>query len=146
MHCRYKDSMNFTKMHDEGAFVKRYMEDIGHYEFGSLHRPFALEGLTKLKAGHLPESPNYWRAYWITSCEYIENNRGDAVTVSSGEVCENGSGTLGPVCEKIDLGTGKQIESAAAHIRLVQYRAEKGSFNPALVRRDRGIHQQPLDM
>ncbi len=141
----HRQHLNFTKLQAEDTFVKRYMEDIGHYEFGSLHRPFAFNGLIELTAGYQPEFPDYWLAYWIATFEHIIEKRGNAVIISHEKVCENGLGTLAPICEKIGLGTGKDLESAVSHIRPVQYHAENDSFSPILTRKAKDIHQHLLD-
>jgi hypothetical protein len=141
----HRQHLNFTQLHTEDNFIKRYMEDIGHYEFGSLHRPFAFEKFVALTEGHLPGTPNYWLAYWIAPFEHIIKTRSDAVIVPYEKVCNNGPGTLAPICEKIGLNTGKELESATSHIRPVLYRADENSFSPALIRRANDIHQQLLE-
>jgi len=64
---------NFVSQQRADPFVKRYMEDIGHFEFGLAHRPI-------LFAGFAPErfpadSPDYWLAYWITAFRHVQAQR-----------------------------------------------------------------------
>ena len=42
---------NFLRLHGEDAFTLRYMADIGHYEFGALHRPIRFQESARLPRG-----------------------------------------------------------------------------------------------
>ncbi|WP_377194729.1 sulfotransferase [Ruegeria meonggei] len=53
---------NFSKLQSLDSFVTRYMADIGHFEFGNLHKPFLFPGFEpKQKDTH---TPDYWLQYW----------------------------------------------------------------------------------
>ena len=39
-----RQHLNFTKQHAEDPFAARYMRDIGHLEFGALHKPIDFPG------------------------------------------------------------------------------------------------------
>lgn len=56
---------NFLVRQAEDPFVLRYMRDIGHFEFGLLHRPLDFPELAV--EGYGLEDPNYWLAYWIAA-------------------------------------------------------------------------------
>ncbi|MCA0998771.1 sulfotransferase [Alloyangia pacifica] len=61
---------NFVAQQSEDSFVKRYMEDIGHFEFGLVHRPILFPGFD---ATAFPlDSPDYWLAYWIAAFRHVE--------------------------------------------------------------------------
>ena len=141
----YRQHLNFTRLQAENTFVKRYMEDIGHYEFGSLHRPFAFARLTELTGRYRPDSPDYWLAYWLAAFQHISETRGDAVIVPYEEICADSSDTVAQLCEKIGLNTGTVLTAATSQIRPVQYHADADKFNAALVTQARDIHQHLLN-
>ncbi|WP_170349875.1 sulfotransferase [Ruegeria atlantica] len=59
---------NFSKLQTQDNFVTRYMADIGHFEFGNLHKPFLFSGMEpKQKDTH---TPDYWLQYW--TCAFRE--------------------------------------------------------------------------
>ncbi len=69
----HRQHMNFASRHADDAFAKRYMRDIGHLEFGALHRPIAFPG-----QGENPYSltdVNYWLFYWITAFQEISKHQ-----------------------------------------------------------------------
>ena len=74
----YRQHQNFKKLHAEDAFSKQYMRDIGHFEFGELHRPIAFD--MERIAGRSADQPDYWLAYWIACFENIATNV-DAITL-----------------------------------------------------------------
>jgi hypothetical protein len=71
---------NFLARHAEDAFARRYMADIGHYEFGALHRPIRFPGLEELAEGLDPGRLDYWLAYWIAAFGHVEAHL-DAVEI-----------------------------------------------------------------
>lgn len=80
----YRQHKNFTRLHAEDAFSKRYMRDIGHLEFGELHHPMAFN-LDFLKGRDL-EKPDYWLAYWITCFETILEHTNNLIFVKQDDL------------------------------------------------------------
>jgi hypothetical protein len=71
-----RQHLNFTRQHAGDAFTRRYMADIGHFEFGALHRPIRFAGFSELTGGMTPESVDYWLAYWIAAFQAINRYPG----------------------------------------------------------------------
>ncbi|MCE0494144.1 sulfotransferase [Vibrio salinus] len=61
----------FTKIHTDDNFSIRYMEDIGHYEFGHLHKPISFPGFQLQDIHYQPDNINYWLHYWISAYKYL---------------------------------------------------------------------------
>ncbi|MCB9994675.1 MAG: sulfotransferase [Hyphomicrobiaceae bacterium] len=65
---------NFMRRHGDDRFAERYMRDLGHFEFGRLHRLFAF-----------PEAPewqlftgrhvDYWARYWRAAHTHLAAHR-----------------------------------------------------------------------
>jgi len=60
---------NFLRQQSEDAFIKRYMGDIGHFEFGLLHK--AIEFPDFDPGRYASRSADYWLAYWISAFRWI---------------------------------------------------------------------------
>lgn len=69
------------KTHSASAFARRYVRDIGHFEFGADHKPILFAGMDRVIAKHDPLTLDYWLAYWIAAyrhlageaaCEFID--------------------------------------------------------------------------
>jgi Sulfotransferase family len=108
---------NFTAIHRESPFVRRYMADIGHYEFGALHRPLAFPGIDDLLAGRDPLTLDYWLAYWIAAFEYLAAHRGQAIVVGYEAMCADAPRALGSLCGALDVPEEATLARAAARFR-----------------------------
>jgi hypothetical protein len=60
---------NFLKRQEQDPFIRRYMRDIGHFEFGLEHRPFFFPGFDP--DAYPPTTANYWLSYWIHAFRYV---------------------------------------------------------------------------
>jgi hypothetical protein len=54
---------NFRGLQERDPFVVRYMADIGHYEFGNIHRPIRFPGFEP--GAHDADTVAYWLSYWV---------------------------------------------------------------------------------
>nr|WP_255720333.1 sulfotransferase [Acuticoccus kalidii] len=65
----------FTELHAREPFGRRYMEGIGHFEFGAALRPIVFEGdpPPREEADHL----DHWLRYWADTYENVLATAGD---------------------------------------------------------------------
>jgi hypothetical protein len=104
----------FLTRHREDPFGRRYMEDIGHLEFGALHRPIAFEGMDALRAKHRPESLDYWIGYWLNGFRHVLRQRERVVLVSYERLCAGGAEALRTVVNALDLNAPESALARAA--------------------------------
>ncbi len=131
---------NFLTLHEQVPFVRRYMADIGHYEFGALHRPIAFPGLAELTAGRDPRSLDYWLTYWIAAFAHIAErqaeNPGQILLLSYEDSCAGGRAALAALCARLDVDPGGELGAVAALFKAPPPpRAEAAQADPALVER-----------
>ena len=62
-----KQHLRFLEIHKEDRFSKSYMDYLGHYEFGELHRPFNFEG----RPSGDPRKIDYWISYWESAYQHL---------------------------------------------------------------------------
>ncbi len=60
----------FTKKQKEDDFILKYMDWLGHYEFGLNHKYFSFDGQLSLDS-HNKRSINYWLTVWINYYTYV---------------------------------------------------------------------------
>jgi len=122
-----RQHQNFLTQHDQDPFIKRYMRDIGHLEFGALHQPIAFEGLSDLTAGLSPDQPDYWLAYWIAAHRSITEHA-DKITIAPETALQsNGRATMGALCEKI--GIDPAGTDFARHFKVIPKKADPDDFD-----------------
>lgn len=93
---------NFEKQHLQHPFVRDYMKDLGHYEFGQLHKLIAFDGVAFDSKATPSNSLEYWLEYWISAFEHLESRAGICF------VCFESLCTLGP----------QAIEKIARHLNI----------------------------
>jgi Sulfotransferase family len=104
----------FLAIHRDAPFVRRYMADIGHYEFGELHRPLAFPGTDAGLAQRDPLTIDYWLAYWIAAFEHVLARREAALIVPYERLCAAPVETLGSLCERLGLPEDGALPAAAS--------------------------------
>ena len=143
---------NFLTLHREEPFVRRYMADIGHYEFGALHRPIAFPGLADLTQGRDPQrldprGLDYWLATWIAAFEHIAarqaQNPEQILLLSYEDTCAGGRDALAALCARLDVDPGGELDKAAALFKAPPpARANASDADPALVKRATEVEQR----
>lgn len=92
---------NFLKLQAEDDFVRRYMLDIGHLEFGLLHRPIAFD---TFDPGQIdPKQPDYWLHYWIAAFHNVEKQSDRCLIVTQDDLRARPDQTMHALCETLEL-------------------------------------------
>ena len=93
------------------------MEDVGHYEFGMLHRPIQFPRLEEFIKERVPDSLDYWIAYWIATFEHLSTQQG-VDFLSYEELCVSGVTGLTKLCQHLELKvTNSEVSEAASVFR-----------------------------
>jgi len=140
---------NFMSRHAEDPFSMKYMQDIGHFEFGQLHRPInfdnrstarpAVEGRT----GTL----DYWLACWVAAFEHVIAQQQHVMLLSYEQACENGAGTVEVLADRIDQGFASPSAGIASIFRAATaYHKETEVRDRQLLDHANALHQQLLGM
>lgn len=136
---------NFIDMHKHDPFIRRYMADIGHYEFGDLHRPIMFPGLDALISGRDPSTIDYWLGYWIATFEYVLSRRDEVVLVSYESTCIGGRKALRGICARLEISEEGILEKAALLLKAPSTRRFDGAVMDAGLRdRAEVLHEDLL--
>lgn len=92
---------NFLRRQAEDPFVRRYMRDIGHFEFGLIHTPILFPGFDTER--YDPATPDYWLAYWIHAFRHVVEHSASCVLVSQDDLRSTSQETMSSLCEELDL-------------------------------------------
>jgi hypothetical protein len=110
----WRQHLNFLKMQENDNFIRRYMSDIGHFDFGELHRPILFPLTEELTSVQDPLTLDYWIAYWIAAFSYILERREKVILISYEATCRNGKEALSNLCGKLEIPEDGMLENAAA--------------------------------
>lgn len=131
---------NFLTQHAEDSFVRRYMSDIGHFEFGDLLRPIRFPGIAKALEGKDPKALDYWLAYWITAFEFLQAERGRVHFVSHADIGRPGNPGLDALLDFAELNPDSHRSDIAATFAEMPDRAVDLPHDPALSARANALY------
>ena len=141
-----RQHQNFGSLHKEEPFAFRYMADIGHFEFGHLHRPIAFPGLDELTAHRDPLTIDYWLGYWIAAFEQVLARRDAVMLVSYEDTCANAEKALANICARLDIAEEGMLGSAAQLFAKPPPRRIDGmTLDSALRERAEELHRSLLE-
>src|SRR5262249_13863053 len=98
-------------------FPRRYMADIGHYEFGALHRPIRFPGLEDLLEGRDERTLDYWLAYWVAAFEHVRTRRHKVRIVPYEALCGDGPTVFRELCGQLGVGDAQAVARASEIFR-----------------------------
>lgn len=111
----WRQHLNFTKQHNQNNFTQRYMADIGHYEFGNLHKPINFHGMIETQKNLKPDQPDYWLHYWL--CAFRHLSHFDNIHVISYEkLCIDPEKQLHKLSEQTQIMASSENISLSASI------------------------------
>jgi hypothetical protein len=138
----WRQHLRFRDLQAEHPFVAAYMADIGHYEFGRLHRPFAFGDFPAEPSHGRPEQLDYWLRYWIAAYAHVDAARERVRPLDYERWCAEPHQQLGALAEAVGLPRGDALARAVARVQgPPPARAEPAAFDPALVARARDLHR-----
>jgi len=145
-HSLLRQHLNFLTLHAQEPFGRRYMEDIGHYEFGQLHRPIGFPGVDALIGGRSPTTLDYWLGYWIAAFEHVRDHPHAAIPVSYEALCARPRAVFSNLLEQLGIVVdARSVETAAASFRLPSERPSDNQPDGELLRRAERLHQTLLN-
>lgn len=128
---------NFLKLHVGDDFVRRYMRDIGHYEFGLLHKPIAFNGFDHSK--HPSDTPDYWIYYWTCAFEHVLQQRELCTLVFQDELRKDPDKVMGALIETLHLT--KVSDGFSPHFRSGADTSPTDVYDPTLLARAHEVYQ-----
>jgi hypothetical protein len=141
---------NFLALHAQEAFARRYMEDIGHYEFGKLHRPIRFPGLDALIGGRSPLTLDYWLGYWIAAFEHVREHRHVIIPISYEALCARPQAVFSNLLGHLGIAVDdRSVQAGTANFHLPLERPSDDEPDGELLRRAERLHQtlvnEPLE-
>ena len=92
---------NFLARQADDDFVRRYMRDLGHYEFGLVHKPVRFPGFDPGR--YDPTTPDYWLDHWIHAFREVLTHGASCVLVSQDVLRASPQGTMTNLCDVLGL-------------------------------------------
>lgn len=139
--------VRFGERHARDVFARRYMDDIGHLEFGQLHRPIQFAGMDEVRARYQPETLDYWVAYWECAFRHVLTYRSSIVLMSYETLCAVGPSAMSALAKSLELPQAALVASVGARMRPPrEHDATPMVTDDKLLKRCRALHQELMEL
>ena len=133
----------FLERHEIDAFSMEYMRDLGHLEFGLLHRPIGFPGIDAIREQFPSQGLDYWIGYWRIAFEYLLDQAEHVTFVSYEELCRGDPSSLASLAEKIALGPDSFSGELTARVRAPkEYQVDTGALDAGNLSRALGVYDR----
>jgi hypothetical protein len=93
----------FLEIHGKDPFTRRYMRDLGHFEFGENHKPIRFPGMSEVRSRFQPGDLNYWIGYLRGALRVVLDAADELAVVSYENLCSSGSEGIRRLADRCGL-------------------------------------------
>lgn len=130
---------HFTSLHATDTFSRRYMEWLGHYEFGAALRPIDFNNWMTNGERYDPMTPAFWLAYWHSAYNAVlkavcsNQNAETIVLIDYDTLCREPNSILPLLAERLELRDPERLLASVDQFRPARtYEIEKSIANTPL--------------
>ncbi len=132
----------FLKLHAEDRFSRRYMEWLGHYEFGATLRPIDFDGWLSENEDLDPMEDDFWLRYWMKAYEVVLKAQWDRLHIVDYELaCADPIRVLGTLADVLELENPTALTVQADRFRSPTPHDGRGGRSSPLGRRVSEIYE-----
>ena len=135
-----RQHQNFLKLQAEDEFVLRYMRDIGHFEFGKIHKPILFPGF--VQGRYDVETGDYWLDYWIHAFREVLKYVDHCLLVSQDDIRSSPQATMQALCKALEVEPGPL--EFRTYFRSAEDRSPTNLFSPQLYEEAHELYQTLL--
>jgi len=144
-HSLLKQHRRFCKIQQETPFALKYMNWLGHHEFGLNFKPFEVAYSSRNPDRQEPDSFDYWLIYWAGVYERLLERHADQLTfVDYDAVCASPEVQLEKLASRIGLDREKLLAFAPSVLDATRHEPS-WSTDPATLKRTRLIHKRLVE-
>ncbi len=138
----WRQHRNFMQIHMDEPFARRYMADLGHFDFGANLRPINFEGWLDNDSVETPDGIEFWLQYWCATFEGLlkADPPSQVAFVNYDRLCVEPISGLTSVCDFLDV-YDLEVSSAAGRFRPSNsYKDKKQDLSQELTERAEAVH------
>ena len=138
--------LRFEEVHAREPFTRRYMQDVGHFDFGANLRPIDFDHWLDRAPPEPADNANFWLTYWRAAFTHIHANaNGNIVLVDYDGLCAEPAAHLERIARKTGLAERTILAPASGRFRApTRYDAAALGMDEALSESAAEIHRELL--
>ena len=142
----WRQHRRFKEIHAQETFTRRYMEDIGHFDFGETLRPIDFGGWLDRADTEPADRLSFWLQYWCAAFELLLSQPcANVVFLSYDACCATPAATLRHLGERIGLNNKDNLTSKANRLRTPRrHAADTADVDRTLLDRALALHAELL--
>ena len=132
----------FLDIHARDEFARRYMEYIGHFDFGANFKPIDFGNWLDAEQPPLTRAADFWLRYWRAAFEHILSNANENVVLTSYDVLTDSPfDSLLNIGRAIGLDRAEDLAEKAPRLRAAStYDPDELGIDRALLRDALAVH------
>lgn len=137
---------NFTKIHADDPFASRYMQDIGHFDFGENLRPVDFDEWYSSADTPDPDSLEFWLLYWVKAYRCLLTNAASHVTFFPYDLfCEDPGDWLAELGRVVRIEDMDPFTAQAERVAAPRpYDIDTGSISSDIMEQAEALYQELL--
>lgn len=141
----WRQHLLFQRLHANEPFTRRYMADLGHYDFGANLRPIDFDHWLDGAGLDPPSAANFWLRYWQAAFAHILAKLNDqTVLVSYDGLCAAPAAGLRRIAQRLGVEDSAGLMAAARFRLPTRYDAGPLKLNQALLKEAQALHRELL--
>lgn len=142
----WRQHLLFEQLHANEPFTRRYMADLGHYDFGANLRPIDFDHWLDEEDLEPPSSANFWLRYWRAAFAHILANLNDQIVLLSYDgLCAAPAAGLGRIAQRLSVEDSAGLMATAGRFRLpTRHDAGPLNLNRDLLESAQALHRELL--
>jgi hypothetical protein len=142
-----RQHLRFQEIHRRDPFTRRYMGDLGHFEFGELHKPFRFPGMSEVRSRFQPTELDYWVGYVRGAFRSILQGAEHALLVSYEKLCSSGTEGVRKVTDRCGLSASLLPKDLGVDLRKPnRYDLDSGALDKGYLNEAQDLHRQLAEM
>ena len=141
----WRQHLLFEQLHAGEPFTRRYMADLGHYDFGANLRPIDFDHWLDEEDLEPPSSANFWLRYWRAAFAHILANLNDQIVLLSYDgLCAAPAAGLQRIAQRLGVEDSAGLMAAGRFRSPTRYDAGPLNLNQELLESAQALHQELL--
>lgn len=141
----WRQHLLFEQLHASEPFTRRYMADLGHYDFGANLRPIDFDHWLDEEDLEPPSSANFWLRYWRAAFAHVLANLNDQTALLSYDgLCAAPAAGLGRIAQRLGVEDSAGLMAAGRFRSPTRHDAGPLNLNQALLESAQALHRELL--
>lgn len=138
-----RQHLNFLKIHEDDVFASKYMEAIGHYDFGKNIKPVDFDKWLSPELLMGTKMLVFWLQYWTNTYRYLlKHSPANTKFISFESLCASPAANLEKLGELLGVRNNQELISQSGRIVLPKpHVVDIGSLNPDVLQEAQDLYE-----